>query len=219
MNNYEITYYSNQLELNKTDICKSWKILKNIIGKESNSTKKTSSFCIENKVITDNIDVANTFNDFFVSIGPSLAKKIQSNVSPMSYVNNVPNSIVILNISQNEVLSVISSLKHSSPGWDQMPASILKPCVNNYIAPLTHIINQSLIEGVFPNELKLARVVPIFKSGDSTNISNYRPISVLTFFSKIFERIMYNYVINFMDEQDIIYKYQYLGKGTLPNRQ
>ena len=55
-----------------------------------------------------------------------------------------------------------------------------------YIEPLTYIINLSLMEGVFPSELKVAKVIPVFKGGDSSILSNYRPISVLTFFSKIF---------------------------------
>ena len=56
----------------------------------------------------------------------------------------------------------------------------------------------SLMEGIFPSELKRAKVVPIFKSGESDKVLNYRPISVLSFFSKIFEKIMYNNVVNFM---------------------
>ena len=52
-------------------------------------------------------------------------------------------------------------LKNSSAGWDHFPAIVAKRCINGYITPLTHVINLSLIQGVFPSELKLARVVPI----------------------------------------------------------
>ena len=57
--------------------------------------------------------------------------------------------------------------------------------------------------------MKIARVVPILKSGDSSNINNYRPISIHPFFSKIYERLMYNNVFNFMNEKELIYKYQF----------
>ena len=68
----------------------------------------------------------------------------------------------------------------------------------------------SLMEGIFPSELKLANVVPIFKSGESDKVSNYRPISVLFFFQKVFgEKTMYNFVVNFMDKCDTIYKYRF----------
>ncbi len=209
LKNKEISHYSEQLELSKNDIAKSWKVLKSIIGKDSVKAKKRVNFCSNNTVVTDNTEIANLFNNFFVSIGPTLAKDLTCDVNPMSYVRSIPNSIVVLSISAAEIRNVIISLKNSSPGWDEMPASVLKQCVDGYIEPLTHLINQSIIEGVFPKELKLARVVPLFKSGDTTQVTNYRPISVLTFFSKIFERIMYNYVLDFMTEHDIIYKYQF----------
>ena len=90
-------------------------------------------------------------------------------------------------------------IQNGSPGCDEIPAFLLKLCVNYYVQPLTYIFNKSIENGIFPNELKLARVVPIFKSGDPSSICNYRPISVLSFFSKIFERYMYNHVVQFMD--------------------
>ena len=67
----------------------------------------------------------------------------------------------------------------------------------------------SFTQGIFPDELKLARVVPIYKSGDKKEVSNYRPISVLSFYSKIFEKIMYEYVVEFMDKNEIIFKNQF----------
>ena len=86
---------------------------------------------------------------------------------------------------------------------------VLKQCAHSYIDVLTYVINRSFSDGIFPNELKLARVVPIFKSGDSSQITNYRPISVLSCFSKIFERIMYNHLYDFMEQYNIIYDYQF----------
>ena len=71
------------------------------------------------------------------------------------------------------------------------------------------IIYESLKSGVFPSELKLARVVPIFKSGDPSLLTNYRPISVLSFFSKIFEKIVYNLVFDFLSDNEILYDYQF----------
>ena len=74
--------------------------------------------------------------------------------------------------------------------------------------PITVLINNLFYHGIFPDELKLARVVPIFKSGDSSKYNNYRPISILPFFSsKIYERLMYTNVFNFMNEKELISKY------------
>ena len=66
--------------------------------------------------------------------------------------------------------------------------------------PLTYLINSSFECGIFPNELKLAKVIPTFKNGDKQDITNYRPISILSFFSKIFKKTMYNHLINFIDK-------------------
>ena len=67
----------------------------------------------------------------------------------------------------------------------------------------------SFAQGIFPDEIKLARVVPMYKSGNKKEVSNYRPISVLSFYSKIFEKIMYEHVVEFMDKNEIIFKNQF----------
>ena len=108
-----------------------------------------------------------------------------------------------------DVKNTIISLKNSSPGCDEFPAFIAKQWIDNYVVPLTYVINMSLMEGIFSSELKLAKVVPIFKSEESDKVHYYRPISVLSFFSKIFEKIMYNNVVNFMDKNDTFYKYMF----------
>ena len=84
-------------------------------------------------------------------------------------------------------------MKNSSPGYDEMPASILKQCIDTYIDPLTYLINVSINQGIFPSELKIAKVISIYKSDDKRLILNHRPISSLPFFSKIFEKIISNH--------------------------
>ena len=74
---------------------------------------------------------------------------------------------------------------------------------------MTCLLNRSFPDGIFPNELKLARVVPIFKSGDSANLSNYKPISILSLFAKTFEKLLYKYLLNSLNIIDTIYKNQF----------
>ena len=81
----------------------------------------------------------------------------------LSYIDITEHSIYIPPPTTTEIKQIIVSLKNSSPGWDEIPAFLLKTCSNYYVKPLTYIINKSIEEGIFPNELKLARVVPIFK--------------------------------------------------------
>ena len=173
----EIWYYRKQL--NKNDLSQSWKILKTIIGKGVNKTNKKLNFCIIGNNVTESELIANEFNELFTTIGSKLSSIISCTVSPMSYVDITEHSIYIYATTLTEVKQIIKSLKNRSPGWDEIPAFLLKLCANYYVQPLTYIINKSIENGIFPNELKLARVVPIFKSGHPSSICNYRSISVL----------------------------------------
>ena len=132
----EIKYYSNELDIHKNDVKQSWKILKTIIGKHTNNLERKMSFSIKDAIVTDNQIIAKEFNNLFVSIGPKLAHDLSSDVNPLSYVNNVVNSIVIPTITTLEVRNIISSTKNSSPGYDDIPAVIAKKHIEDYIHPL-----------------------------------------------------------------------------------
>ena len=166
LRNAEIQYCSEQYQLNSGDMFKSWKVLKTILALNSNSEKRQLCLTINNVAVTNSKDIANGFNDFFVSIGPELAKDIHFDINPLTYVNNVNNSIVIFDVSCDEVRNIIHPLKDSSGGRDEFPTFVGKLCFDTYIEQLTFLINSSLNTDVFPSELKLARVVPIFNTGD-----------------------------------------------------
>ena len=153
------------------------------------SSKRKLKFKINNETVNDSQIIATKFNNLFTSIGPALADKITCSVDPISYADTTINSIVV---SYMDVKNTILPLKNSSPGYDEFPAFIAKQCIDDYVVQLTYVINMSLMECIFQSELKLAKVVLIFKSGESDKIPNYRPISVLSFFSKILEKIMCN---------------------------
>ena len=85
-----------------------------------------------------------------------------------------------------EISNIIKLLKVSSPGWDDISSKVVKSTSVLYLEPLVHIFNLSLQQGVFPSQLKIAKVIPLFKDGDKSLVNNYRPVSVLHLFSKIF---------------------------------
>ena len=124
----ERDYYREQFEMHKHDLKKSWKVIKNIIGKEDKSTsKKQTIFLINNQYTTEKQTIANSFNNYFINVGSSLSKNITSGIDPMTYVQYYDKSIEIPEINKDEICSVISSLSNSAAGYDEIPASIMKP--------------------------------------------------------------------------------------------
>ena len=117
--------------------------------------------------------------------------------------------VVLQQIEEFAVVNVINSLDNSSPWLGWYFFSIGKRVLNSYIKPLTLLINKYFLDGIFPDELKLAKVIPIYKSRSTMELSNYRPISVLNVFSKIFERLMYNKLIQFLDQYNVLYQNQF----------
>ena len=138
---------------------KSWKVIKEIIGRGKN-THNSTRFTINGNPTFDKSVISNSFNNYFTNVGPQLAQKIQGHINPLNYLNPTMKSMFIPYISEYEI---IKSLKNSSAGYDNIPALIAKQCIQHYIKPLTYLINSSFECGIFPNELKLAKVIPIFK--------------------------------------------------------
>jgi hypothetical protein len=81
-----------------------------------------------------------------------------------------------------EISDIIKSLNDSAAGPDGISSEIIKQSLQYIAPPLTHIVNLSLQQGVFPDEMKVAKVIPLFKSGDKTSVNNFRPISLLPVF-------------------------------------
>ena len=94
-------------------------------------------------------------------------------------------------------------------GHDNISMNLIKDSIDKIIFPITSIINLSITSGIVPNQLKIARVIPLFKSGERDIFTNYRPVSVLPVFSKILERVMYNRLLRFFNAFKILYDNQY----------
>ena len=124
-------------------------------------------------------DIANSFNEYFSRIGPSLSENINVSGKDKSYdeylTNSVNSQFSFAPVSENEILKIIKSLKNKkSYGIDGISSVLLKSISNEIVKPLTLIINQSLETGIFPNAFKTSKVIPIYKKGDKANLSNNR---------------------------------------------
>ena len=129
---------------------------------------------------------------------------------------NQNSSFFITPTDEHEVLKVISKLKPKrSAGYDNISAWFIKQTAHLLIKPLTHIINNSFSRGKFPEKMKLAKVVPIFKTGDNTLMSNYRPISLLPAFSKIIEKIAAKQLVNYLESFHLLFQKQFCFRKNI----
>ena len=170
----------------KNNIKKTWSVIKEAIAKEKikqqNFPKK---ICVGEKEITDLKAIAANFNNFFTEIGPNLAKDIYpSLVTFETYLKRFHKNQKENDLTINELKEAFFSLKtNKSPGYDDINFNVIRPCFGSLRKSLLHVFSQSLKTGIFPDELKIARVSPLFKKGDDSELGNYRPISVLPCFS------------------------------------
>ena len=113
-------------------------------------------------------------------------------------------------VTDVEILQLVAKVKpKKSKGHDELDMClILKKLIPYIVVPLKHIFNLSLLNGVFPDSMKIARVIPLFKSGNTKEFSNYRPISLLPQFSKILEKMYHSRLMAFIDSNQILYKSQ-----------
>lgn len=93
-------------------------------------------------------------------------------------------------------------------GLDGIPSRFVRDSASIIVCSLTHIINLSIIQGVVPDDLKSARVVPLFKKNDKTEVGNYRPVSILSIISKVVEKVVYDQIETYLDEKKLLYKFQ-----------
>ena len=156
-------------------------------------------------------DIVNSFNTHFSSVGSKLANEIiPNNIDPL--VNLGERSTVTCDLplaNVPEVVEVVADLNDAAAGYDEIPMSIIKKVIHEIKEPFTHICNCALISGCFPEKMKLAKVIPLFKQGDKSNFNNYRPIALLPSFSKILEKIIYNRLDQFFTNNNLITNSQY----------
>jgi len=206
------TDYKNKIEQYQGNAKKTWATIKEILGKQKPNNRKLPNLITVNKQdLFAEKDIATHFNEFFVNIGPNLAGKIEKGKTTFTkYLLQTDKLLPFSALSPEELDKAFYSLqKNKSPGHDGINSNIISVCYG-YIRPvLCDIFNKSLINGVFPESLKIAKVVPVFKSGDPTELTNYRPISILPVFSKLIERVMYNRIFDYVSKNDLLYQKQF----------
>lgn len=183
-----------------------WKIINEETSNKNSKFFNNINLKMGDKLFTNPKDVVHLFNSHFTDTTYEIKKSYFSH----NHVNESPDSgnVNVLSrckpVDENEIKKLINSLKNKmSSGHDEIPIKVFKFVGKPLLPPLVHLINSSLITGIFPDQLKIAKVVPLFKKGEVTEISNYRPISLLPAISKIFEKTMYNRLVEYFEQYNL----------------
>ena len=187
-------HYNRQVLNSSNKIRTMWDITKSVTGK-STKIDTIQELKVNGNVISSSQDIADSLNNFFLSVVENNTFKI--NNSPLDYLRQAFHhpfpSIKYHAVTSSEITKIIKSLiTKGSHGYDEISVKILKLSSPFIISPLTYISNKMLSSGIFPDRLKYAEIKPLFKDGCKNDPSNYRPISLLTSFSKIFEKIIWS---------------------------
>lgn len=154
---------------------------------------------IDNEITSDPTTLSNAFNAHFNEKPKKLLETIpESNTNSANNIRMNHFSFFFEPAIEDDIIDIVRNLKVSnSAGKDEISSNLLKKCIKHIVKPFTYIVNCSLNEGIFPDKLKISKIVPLFKSGNETDIDNYRPIAILSTFSKILEKVVCKKLVNF----------------------
>ena len=166
--------------------------------------------------VTNKKCIANNLNNFFTSVASKIASKINP---PLPNVASIPPDLIRDNdtfdmssfpVQQAELITALESLKSkNSLDLNNLSMQTLKTIFPGIEKPLLHIFNRSILSGSLPQKFKIAKVVPIFKNGDPLDMNNFRPISLLSNFSKILEKIVHLRLIKFLNNKNVLSENQF----------
>ena len=212
----EKTYLKQQVQESVGDMKKHWKILKKVLNKTNNKSDITTDFLYKGTWINDKQTNANNMNEYLENVGRETNESVgTSQYPPEHYLNKFKtrneHSILLSDVSDEEVSDVCRSLTSKTStdpfGFKQ---SIVLQDAGIIAHVIAHLVNCSIKEGICPDSSKVARVVPIYKLKGSKHLyENYRPISLLSTFSKIVERLIYNKLFDFLVRYEILFKSQF----------
>ena len=208
----KVTYYAKYFKEHSNNSKKVWEGIKSIINTKNPSSTVTSQLNINGRIIDKPKEIAESFNNFFTDIGPNTEITIPHNpsVKPEKYLRNRNQfNFLIAHTSKEEVLEMISHLENKSTGPQSIPIKLLKIIPDLIIVPLCKIICTSFSTGVYPDALKICKVIPIHKGGPTDDLNNFRPISLLSIFDKIIEKVMHKRLYNFLEQHNILFHNQF----------
>lgn len=191
-----------------------WSNLNNMFSfKKGKSKTVLPNLKLGDKTVTNAEDICDGLNDYFCSVGQKLLDLLETKGTE-DYTKYCPlpqsKSMFCDPVDPHEIFNIVMNFNNNkSPGFDNIRPKILKEICPEIAVPLTHIFNLSFTTGVVPDSLKLAKVIPVYKKGEKSEPGNYRPISLLSVFDKIMEKLMYKRLSNYLEKNKILYEFQF----------
>ena len=188
-----------------------WKLIGLITKrKHTNSQTTIKKLLYKNRCYTDKANICHQLNTHYINLGNDLAGKLPPNDGdPAKYINrSFQNSFVFRGIYAHEVKDIIMGLKLNKSTIG-VPTSCIKLSCEYIYKALTKIFNQCLLQGNIPDILKISKITPVDKGGETTDPTNFRPISILSAFTQMFEKLIYKQLINYIEKQEIIFEFQF----------
>ncbi|CAB4024243.1 Hypothetical predicted protein, partial [Paramuricea clavata] len=208
-------YYANKFTNNKQNPKYAWRTINDILGRNRKQTT-INEIKLPGKTVTSTDDLVDIFNDHFSNIGPKLAESIpnDNDVSFRDFItqqkSKTKNSFSFRPVSVTLVYTLLVNLSTTkATGMDKFSAKILQIAAPVIAPSLTEIFNMSIDSDQFPSDWKAARVIPLFKKGQRSMLDNYRPISILPVVSKLMERIMYDQMYEYLNQNNLFSKHQF----------
>jgi hypothetical protein len=209
----ENAYFHSLFENTKQSSFKIWRHLSSVINPDKQkSTSNISKLDIDGHVSSDNKLITNYMNKYFCNIGQTLQNKLTTNGDQYKnyLLHRVNQSFFLSPITPECLLKEINSLSpYKSSGPDDISVKIIKLCPNIFAENLALIFNRSIEIGQYPTLMKVAKVIALFKKGDRSKANNYRPISLLSIFNKLFEKILCKKLVSFLNHNNAIFKFQF----------
>ena len=160
-------YFHSKFEKFKFDIRKTWKCINEVLSRKKVKQEFPSQFKINGNLINDKQNIANEFNEYFTNIGPKLSQMIETpsnNVYREYLTKNITSTFDFVTVSEETISKTLLNLTpKTSCGHDQLSSQLLQSMSTSICPILTHMINQSLRTGIFPDRLKIAKVLPFFQ--------------------------------------------------------
>nr|CAI5853673.1 unnamed protein product [Callosobruchus analis] len=199
--------------------CKAaWNIIKENTKSTNNLLPEVMKDSAGNVFPTSSTEAADAFNNYFINSILDLTKSMSISTQHISMPIS-HNTMYLSPVTDEETLIALKHISvKNSAGFDEIPCSFLNKILDLIVMPLTALINLSFCEGVFPSKLKFSVVIPVHKKDNKDIIANYRGISLLSVFSKLFEKIFYDKLTDFISKYNIINRQQFGFQKCLATR-